>query len=63
MSEAMRMQRIYEDNINYYTSLKHLINKRFKPKFPGTIALNITGQAKSWVGRFNPVKKKQIKET
>ena len=61
MSEAMRMRRIYK-YIDYYPSLKHLKDKCFKPKFSGTIALDIIGQAKSWVDRFDPVKKSKSKK-
>ena len=56
------MRRIYEDNIDYYTSLKHLINKCFKPKFLGTITLNIIEQVKSRVDKFDPVKRSKSKK-
>ena len=62
MSEAMHMRRIYEDNINYSTGLKHLINKCFKLKYRGTITLKIIEQAKSWMDRFDPVIKCKSKK-
>ena len=58
----MRIRRIYEDNIDYYTGLKHLKHKCFTLKFPRTITLHIIEQAKSWVDRFHLVTKSKSKK-